>query len=57
MKDMTDKFCVTMKSKEELALIVHMPNKIVKFNQFPNGLYAMNPNCEKSLYSPRKSIK
>ena len=41
MKDMTDKFRVTMDSKEELILLVHMPNKIEKFKQFSNGLYAM----------------
>ena len=30
-KDMTEKFRVTMDSKEYLALLVHTPNKIVKF--------------------------
>ena len=49
MKDMTDKFRVTMDSKEELALLVHMPDKIVKFKQFSNGLYAMDPNDETSF--------
>jgi hypothetical protein len=34
MRDMTRNFCVTMDSKEELSLLVHMPNKIVKFKQF-----------------------
>jgi hypothetical protein len=48
MKDMTKKFRVTMDSKEELALLVHLPNKIVKFKQFSNGLYAMDPNDKKS---------
>ena len=48
MRDMTAKFRVTMDSKEELALLVHMPGKIVKFKQFPNGLHAMNPNDKKS---------
>jgi hypothetical protein len=33
-----------MDSKEERALLVHMPDKIVKFKQFSNGLYAMDPN-------------
>ena len=49
MKDRKDKFCVTMDLKEELALLVHMKNKIVKLNQFFNGLYDMDPNCEKSF--------
>jgi hypothetical protein len=49
MKDMTSKFRVTMDSREELALLVHMPNKIVRFKQFSNGLYAMDPNDEKSF--------
>ena len=49
LKDMTNKFRVTMDSKEELALLVHMPDKIVKFKQFANGLYAMDPNDEKSF--------
>jgi hypothetical protein len=41
--DVTDKFRVTMDSSEELALLVHMPNKIVRFKQMKGGLYAMNP--------------
>ena len=46
---MTSKFRVTMDSKEELALLVHMPTKIDKFKQFSNGLYAMNPNDKDSF--------
>ena len=44
IKDMIEKFCVTVDSEEELVLLVHMPNKIVRFNQFSNGLYSMDPN-------------
>ena len=40
---------VTMDSKQELTLLVYMPDKIVKFKQFSNGLYAMDPNNEKSF--------
>jgi hypothetical protein len=29
--------------------LVHMPEQIVKFKQFSNGLYAMDPNDEKSF--------
>ncbi len=49
LKDMTKKFRVTMDSTKELALLVHMPDKIVKFKQFKNGLYAMDPSDEKSF--------
>jgi hypothetical protein len=54
MKDMTNKFRVTMDSKEELALLVHMPDRIVKFKQFSNGLYAMDPSDEKSFKTTKK---
>jgi hypothetical protein len=54
MKDMTDKFRITMDSKEESALLGHMPDKIVKFKQFSNGLYAMDPNDENSLELNKK---
>jgi hypothetical protein len=54
MKDMTDIFRVTMDSKEELALLVHMPDKIVKFKQFSNGLYDMDPNDKTSFEMKRK---
>ncbi len=54
MKDMTNKFRVTMDSKEELALLVHMPDRIVKFKQFSNGLYAMDPSDEKSFKRTKK---
>jgi hypothetical protein len=49
MKDMTDKFQVTMDSRKERALLVHMPNKIVRFKQFSNGLYAMDPSDDQSF--------
>jgi hypothetical protein len=54
LKDMTNKFRVTMDSKEELALLVHMPDKIVKFNQFSDGLYAMDPSDKKSFTVTKK---
>ena len=44
-----------MELKEELALLVNMPNNIVSFNKFSNVLYAMNTN-KKKTYSPRKTI-
>jgi hypothetical protein len=43
-----------MDSKEELALLVHMPEKIVKFKQFSNGLYVMDPNDERSFTMTKK---
>ena len=48
MKEMTGKFRVTMDSEEELELLAHMPNTIVKSKQFSNGFYEMDPNDEKS---------
>ena len=44
MKYTTWKVRVTMDSEEELALLAHMPNKIVNFRQISNGLYAMDLN-------------
>ena len=38
-----------MDLKEELALLLHMPNKIVKFKQFLNGLNDMYPNYKNSF--------
>jgi hypothetical protein len=43
LSDMTKKFRVTMDSLKEKALLVHFPNKVVKFKQMKGGLYAMNP--------------
>ena len=43
MKDMTDKYRVTMDSAVEKALFVHMPKKIVVFKQLKNNLYGMDP--------------
>ena len=57
MKDMTEKFCVMMDSKEELALLVHMPNKIVKFRQLSNEIYAMDKNNEKSSIPIKKQYQ
>ena len=44
MKYTTETFCIKMDQKEELELLVHMLNNIVKFKQISNGLYAMYPN-------------
>jgi hypothetical protein len=46
-----------MDSKQELALLVHLPDKIVKFKQFSNGLYAMDLNDHKSFEIPKKPIQ
>ena len=51
---MTDKFCITMDSKEGLALLLHMPKNIVKFNKFSNGLYTMDPNYARSFILTKK---
>ena len=54
MKDMTEKFHATMTLKEEPALLVHMPNKIVKLKQSSNELYSMDPNDENSFILTKK---
>jgi hypothetical protein len=43
-----------MDSKEELALMVHMPDKIVKFKQFSNRLHVMDPNDKTSFEMKKK---
>ncbi len=44
MSNMRKKYRITMDTNKEAALIVHLPNKTVKFKEWPNGLYAMNPS-------------
>ena len=39
MCDMTNKSRITMDTNKEAALIVHLPNKAMKFKEWPNGLY------------------
>jgi hypothetical protein len=51
MCDMRKKFRITMDTKKEAALIFHTPNKVVKFKEWPNGLYAMNPSDSDSFGS------
>ena len=51
MKDMTDRFRVTMDSAVEKALFVHLPDKIVIFKQLKNNLYGMHPNDPESFIS------
>ena len=57
MKSMTDKFRIKMDSKEEMVLLVHMPNKIVKFKKISNRLYAMDTNDKKSLIITKKKYQ
>jgi hypothetical protein len=46
-----------MDSKEERALLVHMPDKIVKFKEFSNGLCAMDPNDKTSFEMKKKPFQ
>ena len=54
MKDITDKFCITVDPKEELALLVHMPKKMVKLKQFSIGLHAMDLKDKNSFILTKK---
>ena len=51
MKDMTDRYRVTMDSAVEKALFVHLPHKIIVFKQLKNNLYGMDPNDPESSIS------
>ena len=51
MKDMTDRYRVTMDSSVEKAIFVHMPDKIVTFKQLRNNLYGMDLKDPKSFIS------
>ena len=57
MKYMTEKICIVMDSKEELALLVHMPNRIIKFKEISNGLYAMDLNNKESFIITNKQYQ
>ena len=46
--DVTKKFKVTMDTSEEKAMLVHLPDKIIQFDQSDNGLYILNPKEKKS---------
>jgi hypothetical protein len=49
MCDMRNCFCIMMDTNKEAALVVHLPNKAVKFKEWSNGLYAMNPEDPESF--------
>jgi len=51
---MTSKYNVTYDSEKETAILVHMPNKIVRFRQMSNGLYALNPLSRDSYTTTNK---
>ena len=55
LADTSEMFRVTMNTKIEKALIVHMDDKKVKFSQMPGGLYARKP--EENSYSEENSNK
>ena len=54
MKDMTDRYRVTMDSAVENALFVHLPDRIVIFKQLKNNLYGMDPEDPESFISKDK---
>ena len=54
---MAAKYKVTYDSGKEKAFLVHMPNKIVKFRQFSNGLYGMHPEDPNSYVEKKKGMQ
>ena len=49
LADMAKAHRVTMDTDKEKTLNVHTKNQVLKFKQFPNGLYGMNPEAPESL--------
>ena len=56
MKYMADKSHASMYSKKKLALLVHMPNKIMKFKQFLLDYTLRIRTMKRFSYSPINSI-
>ena len=54
MKNMADRFIVTMDSAVEIALFVHMPHKIAKSKQLRNNMYGINPSDQSSYITMKK---
>ena len=54
MKDMTDRYKVTIDSAVEIVLFVYLPDMIVIFKQLKNKIYGMNPKDPESFISKDK---
>ena len=54
MKDMTDRYRVTVDSAADKALSVHLQDKIVIFKQLNNNWYSMDPSNPNSYISKEK---
>ena len=54
LKDMTDRYRVTMDSEKEMEMFVHMLDKIVVFKQLDNNLYGMDPTDPTSYITTKK---
>ena len=57
MINMTEKFRVMMYLEEELTLLLHIPNKILKFKQFSDSLYAIDPHKENRYLLTKKEYQ
>ena len=44
LADISKKYRVTLDTMKEKAMIVHLKDKLVKFNELPEGLYGREPN-------------
>ena len=57
LSDITDKYKVTMDTEKEKVMVVHFPNKIVKFIQLSNRLWRFNPGpLRRSIQQHKTSI-
>ena len=54
LADITKNYRVTMDTDKEKAMIIHLDNRKIKFNEMPGGLYAREPKGQKNINSTDK---
>ena len=54
LADISKNYRVTMDTDKEKAMIVHLDNRKIKFNEMPGGLYARKPKGQKNINSTDK---
>jgi hypothetical protein len=57
LADLDSKCCVTYDSKKDKVLHVHLPDKIVRFPELKNGLYALDPHKDNIVHKANKNVQ
>eukprot|EP00957_Ditylum_brightwellii_P198658 15140901-Ditylum_brightwellii.AAC.1 len=57
LADLRNKYRITYDLEEDKALSVHLPDRVVRFPELENGLYALDPHKDNVVHKANKNVQ